>query len=61
MKHKIKFSKKYLKENLITKRAKILYIISCIFQIRIKMPDYELKAQTKRFYYPDLKQIKKLC
>lgn len=48
MKHRIKFSKKYLKENLITKRAKVLYVICCFFQIRIKMPNFECKAQREK-------------
>ncbi len=48
LKHKIIFSKKHFKERLITKRAKLLYIISCIFQVRIHMPEFECKAQKLR-------------
>lgn len=47
MKRKIKFSKVQL-DFLVTKRAKMLYIISCIFQKNILMPDYEIKAQERK-------------
>ncbi len=48
MKYKIKFTKKRF-NYLVTKRAKILYIISCIFQKRILMPDYEELAQERKY------------
>lgn len=47
-KHKIVFSKKHFKERLVTKRAKLLYIISCIFQVHIIMPEFECRAQKLR-------------
>lgn len=46
--HKIVFSKRHFKERLVTKRAKLLYIISCIFQVHIPMPEFEFRAQRSR-------------
>ena len=45
---KIKFSKEQF-AFLVTKRAKIMYIISCVFQKRILMPDYEAEAQERKY------------
>ena len=45
---KIKFRKERWNE-LVTKRAKILYLISCIFQIPILLPAYEEKAQMRKY------------
>ena len=45
---KIKFKKERW-NYLVTKRAKLLYLISCIFQIRILLPSYEEKVQENKY------------